>query len=121
MRYFASIWIVGVAVALLGCAQGVGSGRSVYDKHCVMCHGPEGRGDGDFAAKLLKLPPDLTALTRENGGEFPALRVSEAISGTGRGDHFSGAMPEFAEIAGSGVLANYQFEALMAYLESIQE
>ena len=111
-----------LATALVAaCAQNVATGRSVYDKHCVMCHGTGGHGDGDFADKLLKLPPDLTVLARENGGTFPRLRVTESIVGSGRGDHFSGAMPQFAEVAGSGKLADYRLEALLDYLETIQE
>ncbi len=109
-----------VVMLLVACSQNATVGRSVYDKHCVMCHGDNGRGDGDFTDKLLILPPDLTVLTRDNGGEFPRLRVSEAIEGTGRGEHFSGAMPEFSEVAGSGTIADAKLEALLTYLESIQ-
>lgn len=112
----------GLALAVLAaCAQNASAGRMVYDSHCVMCHGLSGKGDGDFADKLLKLPPDLTVLTRDNGGEFPRLRVSEAIVGNGRGDHFSGAMPEFSEVAGSGTIADAKLGALLTYLESIQD
>ena len=106
---------------LMSCAHKTGAGRVVYDKNCVMCHGAEGRGDGDFSDKLLKLPPDLTVLERENGGEFPRLRVQTAIIGNDRGDHFSGAMPEFPEMAGNGVVASFQLDAVLDYLESIQE
>ena len=105
---------------LVACSQSAMVGRSVYDNHCVMCHGVGGRGDGEFASKLLILPPDLTTLTRDNGGEFPRLRVSDAIVGTGRGEHFSGAMPEFSEVAGSGKIADAKLESLLTYLESIQ-
>lgn len=121
MRYaWASAGVLAVAF-VAACAQNVATGRNVYDKHCVTCHGAEGRGDGDFSDKLLKLPPDLTVLARENGGEFPRLRVTESIVGTGRGDHFSGAMPAFADVAGSGKLADYRLEALLNYLEAIQQ
>lgn len=113
--------MVMMVLGLLGCAQKVGAGRYVYDKHCVMCHGPEGRGDGDFSDKLLKLPPDLTTLARENGGEFPRLRVSQIILGAGRDDHFSGAMPQFSQVAGSGAVARFQLDAVLDYLASIQE
>ena len=112
----------GIALMLLvACSQSTMVGRSVYDKHCVMCHGDSGRGDGDFTDKLLILPPDLTTLARENGGEFPRLRVSEAIVGSGRSDHFSGAMPEFSEVVGSGTIADAKLDALLTYLESIQD
>ncbi|SHK01781.1 Cytochrome c [Shimia gijangensis] len=121
MRLGLSIVGLAAVAALLGCVHNVGAGRLVYDKNCVMCHGAEGRGDGDFADKLLKLPPDLTALERVNGGEFPRLRVSESIIGDGRGDHFSGAMPEFSDMAGSGAVASFQLDAVLDYLESIQE
>jgi mono/diheme cytochrome c family protein len=30
--------------------------KQLYDKHCVMCHGPSGKGDGP-AGKMLKPPP----------------------------------------------------------------
>lgn len=121
MRLALGVGGILLLTGLSACVQNVATGRSVYDKHCVMCHGPEGRGDGDFSDKLLKLPPDLTVLSRENGGTFPRLRVGEAIVGNGRGDHFSGAMPEFSDVAGSGSLADYRLEALLKYLEAIQE
>ncbi|WP_299351351.1 cytochrome c [uncultured Shimia sp.] len=117
---FGVLGILVMTGALVACAQNAAMGQSVYDKHCSMCHGPTGQGDGDFVDKLLILPPDLTTLSRVNGGDFPRLRVSEAIIGSGRGEHFSGAMPEFSEVAGTGTLADYRLEALLTYLESIQ-
>lgn len=105
---------------LMACAQSASVGRAVYHEHCIMCHGEGGRGDGEFADKLLILPPDLTVLTRGNGGEFPRLRVSESITGAGRGDHFSGAMPAFSDVAGSGTIAEAKLGALLTYLESLQ-
>ncbi|MEP3634170.1 MAG: cytochrome c [Shimia thalassica] len=121
MRLIWGTTIVAVACLLVACTQVSFSGRSVYDHHCASCHGPTGKGDGDFADMLLMLPPDLTVLAAQNGGEFPRLRVTEAIQGKGREDHFSsGAMPEFADVAGTGVLADQQLEILVDYLESLQ-
>lgn len=31
-------------------------GKTVYERHCQTCHGPNGRGDGPEAASL-KIPP----------------------------------------------------------------
>jgi mono/diheme cytochrome c family protein len=114
------------ALALAGVAMGCATvqehqGRGVYDRHCVMCHGDGARGDGFFADRLLILPPDLTQLARENGGEFPATRVRLAITGEGRDSHFSGAMPEFADLEVRGPSAEAQLAAVVAYLESIQQ
>ena len=32
------------------------NGKAVYERHCLACHGPGGRGDGPDAA-ALKVPP----------------------------------------------------------------
>jgi mono/diheme cytochrome c family protein len=34
-------------------AESIGNGAALYKRHCVMCHGASGRGDGP-AAKFLK-------------------------------------------------------------------
>jgi cytochrome c oxidase cbb3-type subunit 2 len=33
----------------------------VYERHCAVCHGPDGRGDGEAAPRLRTPPADLTA------------------------------------------------------------
>ncbi|MCW9043541.1 MAG: cytochrome c [Pseudopelagicola sp.] len=114
-----------LALALVGglmsCATIEPPGRRVYDEHCVMCHGAQGRGDGYFAERLLTLPPDLTRLAQDNGGTFPATRVTLAITGEGRDSHFSGAMPDLADLKLTGRAADRQLAAVVAYLETIQQ
>lgn len=39
----------------------VPAGRHVYERHCAVCHGPKGDGDGEAAARLSTKPADLTA------------------------------------------------------------
>jgi mono/diheme cytochrome c family protein len=34
-------------------------GKTLYDKHCTECHGPEGKGDGTAAAYLTPRPRDF--------------------------------------------------------------
>lgn len=128
----AMVVVASVLAACSGLAPGSGAeGRAVYLERCVMCHGPGGKGDGDFADELIILPTDLTVLAQENGGTFPRLRVTEAIDGYARGSHFSGAMPEFGPLlaegqileSGDGVVtpAPKLLVAVVDYLESIQE
>ncbi|MER9326581.1 c-type cytochrome [Mesorhizobium sp. M0488] len=76
-----------IAVALAGLAfdaasaQELGDGKAEYMNSCVVCHGPEGKGDGPLGDELLKRPSDLTRLSRRNGGEFPYWRVFAVIDG----------------------------------------
>ncbi len=56
-------------------------GKREYDANCVVCHGVKGKGDGPFNEYLRVKTPDLTVLTRNNGGLFPVNRVLEVIDG----------------------------------------
>ncbi len=35
-------------------------GQTLYDRHCVACHGPLAKGDGPLAASLVTPVPDLS-------------------------------------------------------------
>lgn len=56
-------------------------GAALYQTHCAACHGAAGRGDGPSAARLGVRPPDLTTLSRRNGGRFPIDEVARLIGG----------------------------------------
>jgi mono/diheme cytochrome c family protein len=57
------------------------SGKEMYTNYCAVCHGTDGKGGGP-AASALKVPPtDLTLLSKNNGGKYPALKVTSAIRG----------------------------------------
>ena len=42
-----------------GGARAAGVGRELFGRHCVSCHGVEGRGDGVLAGRLGRLPANL--------------------------------------------------------------
>ncbi len=68
-----------------------GSGKALYDRDCLPCHGPHGKGDGP-AGRLLRPPPaDLTIHTAP--GVHPDGQLFEWITNGYPGS----VMPAFAE------------------------
>jgi mono/diheme cytochrome c family protein len=57
------------------------SGKDMYTAYCAVCHGPDGKGGGPAASALKTPPSDLTLLSKNNGGKYPALKVTSAIHG----------------------------------------
>ena len=70
-------------------------GKSLYQNNCTACHGTGARGDGPLADSLRTPPPDLTLISRRNGGTFPMADVMSQIDGYTRSRHGDTAMPEF--------------------------
>ena len=62
----------------------IASGKQLFHQHCAACHGIHADGDSSYESGTY-LPPrqppaaDLTALSIDNGGVFPADRVRNAI------------------------------------------
>ena len=75
----AGIWMALGATAIV--AQVI-PGEQDYRDNCSVCHGPTGKGDGHAVTVLPALKPkDLTELTKNNHGEFPAQEIYQAIDG----------------------------------------
>lgn len=71
----------------------VDMGKQEYVENCAVCHALNGKGNGPYAEFLRKAPPDLTLLTKNNGGVFPVNRMYETIEGANVPDHGSRDMP----------------------------
>lgn len=56
-------------------------GKREFDASCASCHGKDGKGDGSYARMLRVAMPDLTTLSKRNGGVFPITRVYNVIDG----------------------------------------
>lgn len=56
-----------------GVARVAGAGRLLFERHCVSCHGEQGRGDGVLAGRLGRPPANLLdgpfVHTADGGGE----------------------------------------------------
>ena len=57
------------------------SGESMYGNYCAVCHGNNGKGNGPAAKALSVSPADLTRLSKQNNGKFPASHVYTVIRG----------------------------------------
>ncbi len=56
-------------------------GKSEYEARCAMCHGATGKGDGWLGKGLIKPPPSIRELKKNNKGVFPLQKVTEVIDG----------------------------------------
>jgi hypothetical protein len=57
------------------------AGKDDYDSHCAACHGSSGAGGGPYARFLSVTIPNLTTISKRNGGVFPYSQVYEIIDG----------------------------------------
>ena len=101
------------------------AGPDLFRAYCAPCHGVSAKGTGPAAPAFKAKVPDLTLLTKNNRGKFPAAHVREVIMG----DkvvvaHGSREMPIwgpiFHQIESDVDRGNVRLENLVNYLESIQ-
>lgn len=101
-------------------------GADLYHAHCAPCHGAEGKGDGPMVSVMKLKMPDLTALAKNNGGQFPAAAVRKTITGEDvLASHGSREMPIwgpiFHQVEDDRDYGNVRIENLVKFLESIQK
>jgi len=125
-------WAVVVAAATPAWPQAdesasteVESGKDLYLRHCALCHGIDGTGNGPLAAAMQTAPSDLTRITVEHDDTFPAAKIADVIrNGGGVLGHGSTAMlawgTYFSERRKPEV-ARGRIKALVGYIESIQQ
>lgn len=68
------------ALSALG-ADKLDIGKIEYEQSCATCHGLDGKGRGSIAQTFQLSVPDITTLTKRNGGVFPVSRVYDVIDG----------------------------------------
>lgn len=100
-------------------------GPDLFRAYCASCHGVDAKGAGPAAPALKARVPDLTLLARRNRGEFPAVRVREAIMGDKVvAAHGSREMPIwgpiFHQVEYDMDWGNVRLANLVEYLQSIQ-
>lgn len=108
-------------------------GERDFINYCAACHGVGAKGDGTIGEFLTLAVPDLTELSKRNGGKFPEERVTEVIDGRAEvkvhgmrdmpvwGDWFDAeaAAPDIDRKARE-MIVNDRIASLVLYLKSIQ-
>jgi len=92
--------------------RAVEAGRARYVKHCAVCHGESGRGDGPSAAAFATKPADLTDGRLMNA--LPDEFLVNVIRQGGPAEGLSTGMPPFAAFLGESDTRD-----VIAYLRSI--
>ena len=59
----------------------VEDGKTLFLNSCWQCHGLDAKGFGPMAEMLAIETPDLTELSKRNGGVFPTEAVAMQIDG----------------------------------------
>ena len=73
--------IFAAAAAASFAVPAMADGKALYmEKTCIACHGNNLKG-GAYIEFLKVTPPDLTLLSKKNGGTFPLERVYSVIDG----------------------------------------
>jgi mono/diheme cytochrome c family protein len=72
--------IAATGVTTAVAADKVDLGKREYESNCIACHGRDLKG-GAYVDFLKVSPPDLTLLSKKNGGIFPLERVYAVIDG----------------------------------------
>ncbi len=130
----------GALVALAACTDfnrqnqtmpTVDDGAAFFAQNCAACHGADSRGTGAAAGDLATAPVNLTTLSRQNGGTFPAARALSYIYGDPENSHLARVMPQFGpemaedlvpvEIDGVLTPTPRELAGLLVYLEAVQE
>ena len=102
------------------------NGKQMFVNYCAPCHGVNGQGHGPVATSLRTQPTDLTQLSREYHGKYPAAHVSSVLQfGAATPAHGTADMPVWGPIFAKMNVGNPQAKMLRIsnlsrYLESIQ-
>ena len=110
-------------------------GKMEFQKNCAACHGKVGKGDGPLVEFLKQTPPDLTTLSKRNGGVYPQAKVYEWIRDAKKvrahgteempiwGDRYSKEIIELygPDYAGPGSSVQQRILELVFYIGTIQQ
>ena len=102
------------------------SGKEMFKSYCAVCHGTDGKGNGPAASAMKTPPTNLTVLSKNDGGKYPAAHVAAVIRGQANTpSHGSEDMPIwgplFSSISqGHDSQVQQRVANLVSYIEGLQ-
>lgn len=121
----AFVWAQNSTLTITAGRTDARDGRQMYTSYCASCHGMDGRGRGTMAPRLKTAPTDLTMLSRNNGGTYPALHVKSILQFASP-DHPSSSMPAWGSVLGemdrrvTTDMESLRIRNLVEYIETLQ-
>ena len=102
----------------------VSSGPKMFQAYCSSCHGAEAKGNGPMAKSLKAQPKDLTLLSSNNNGKFPADKIMGLLGNMpGTEAHGSKEMPVWGDVLRAverPEAVKLRLSNITSYLQSIQ-
>lgn len=92
----------------------VARGRSLFQTHCALCHGPVGKGDGALAPTLFPHPVNLQLHIPQHAPGETFYWISSGIPGT--------SMPPWGDVdatTGKPLLAEDERWSIIRYLQAL--
>lgn len=103
-------WLTGMGNTVAHAAGGdARKGKAVYEKSCVLCHGPQGRGDGPVGKTINPPAADFTSAASKKKTDAELLATIE----TGR--------PPTAMVGWKGQLSEAEIQDVLAYVKSLRQ
>jgi len=105
-----SVLLLGLGIWILpasGIDGDASKGKPIYEKNCLICHGPQGRGDGPMGKSLNPPAPNFANPESQHKSDAELLK-------TIREGH-----PDSAMTAWKGTLSEQQFNDVLSYIRKI--
>lgn len=84
-------------------------GKAVYEKSCVACHGPQGKGDGPTGKVLVPPAADFTSAASKKKSDADLLKIIE------------NGKPPTAMMAWRGQLSDQDIQHVLAYVKTLRK
>ena len=84
-------------------------GKAIYEKSCVACHGPQGKGDGPTGKVLVPPAADFTSAASKKKSDADLLKTIE------------NGKPPTAMVAWKGLLSDQDIQHVLAYVKTLRK